>query len=219
MGRAKVQRSGAKLSEIFNDERLAKLEFIEPIHFQKSPELSKRFLEIISTPDILDTICSYVASGGTIVTLANCWDIRFGDLSNWLHKEPERSKRYRDALEDRTEWAMERLLRELRSIALSDIKQLFNEDGAVLPVSEWPDSVSRAISSIEVDELWGKNAEGKNEQIGTTKKVKFWDKLRALELIGKNVGMFVDRHVHEGKLTLEHLVAQASKPLPPESKP
>jgi hypothetical protein len=44
--------------------------------------------------------------------------------------------------------------------------------------------------------------------VGYTKRVKFSDKLRALELLGKNLQMFIDtsRIIHQGKVTLEDLI-------------
>ena len=209
-----------RLTDLFTDARLAKLDAMEPIEFSTllDPSLSERTAQILSNPELLDIVCSYVAAGGTAVSLANCWEIRYGDLMNWIRSNPERDKRYETAMLDRTEWIYERVLRELRSIASSDIKALFDDEGAIKPISEWPDSISRAVSSIEVNELWGTNEDGKKEQIGVTKKVKFWDKLKAVELIGKNMGMFVEKHVVEGKLTLEHLVAQAGKPALPEGE-
>jgi len=37
-------------------------------------------------------------------------------------------------------------------------------------------------------------------------KVKFLDKLKAIEVLGKNLKMFVDRVEHSGSLTLEQMV-------------
>ena len=37
------------------------------------------------------------------------------------------------------------------------------------------------------------------EKVGVTRKVKFWDKPRALELLGKYLKMFTDKFEHTGK--------------------
>ena len=40
--------------------------------------------------------------------------------------------------------------------------------------------------------------EGEDATRYTVKKLKFWDKTRALELLAKNLGLLVDRHEHTG---------------------
>ena len=42
---------------------------------------------------------------------------------------------------------------------------------------------------------------------GYIKKIKFWDKPRALELLGKNQKLFTEKVEHSGSVTLEQLVA------------
>ena len=52
---------------------------------------------------------------------------------------------------------------------------------------------------------------GKSEQTSVLTdrilKLKLWDKPRALELLMRHFGSFVERHQHEVKITLEDLVA------------
>jgi hypothetical protein len=52
--------------------------------------------------------------------------------------------------------------------------------------------VRRAIAGVEVtEEFEGRGAERKS--VGFTKKVRFWEKTKALELLGKHLGIFKDR--------------------------
>lgn len=94
----------------------------------------------------------------------------------------------------RSDITRERIMTELARVAFSDLKEFatWNESG----VSWKPDSAlteeqSRAIASIK---------QSMNEYGGTTE-LKLFDKLRALELLGKEIGMFVDhsKHEHTGK--------------------
>lgn len=87
-----------------------------------------------------------------------------------------------------------RVLAELWRIASADPAGIYREDGTVLPVPEMPEDIRRAISGIEVNELWGTDAAGNRIQIGVTKKVKFWSKEKTLELLMKNMAMLVERH-------------------------
>lgn len=81
------------------------------------------------------------------------------------------------------------VLRELQTFGHLDPALLFDENGAFLPLSKMPEHVRRAISSIEVEELFADK--GVNRiLIGYLKKVKFWDKPKGLELLGKHISLF-----------------------------
>ncbi len=100
----------------------------------------------------------------------------------------------------------DQVLAELKLIGHSDIRELFDEFGCVKPILAWPEHIARTVSSIEVfEEYQGKGED--REYLGQTKKVKFWDKLRALELMGKHKKLFTDRVEHSGTITLEDIVA------------
>lgn len=95
------------------------------------------------------------------------------------------------------------ILRELKRIALADAAQAVDESGKLLPLHEMPEDVRRSISSIETEELWEGRGEDR-ERLGDLVKVKFWDKKGALDLLGKHLGMFTEKHEHSGTVTLEH---------------
>lgn len=84
------------------------------------------------------------------------------------------------------------LLRELAAIAFSDVRQLYDEHGNLRPITQLEDAPARAIAAIEVSRI-----EHKDEPSETIVKVKQWDKLRAIELIGKLRGLFPsEKHLH-----------------------
>jgi len=82
----------------------------------------------------------------------------------------------------KTDITAELVLNELRAIATSDLAAFFAEDGALLPLHKIPAESRRTISSIEVEE---RQASGY-----PVRKVRLWDKLRALELLGKHLKLF-----------------------------
>ena len=85
----------------------------------------------------------------------------------------------------------ESVLDELARVGFSDMRKVFSPDGGLLPVGEWPEDIARAVSSVEVEELF--EGSGKDrEQVGWTKKVKLWPKTEALSLLGKNLKLFTD---------------------------
>lgn len=81
----------------------------------------------------------------------------------------------------------ERLIQELALIAYGDTKNIFDENGRLKPPTEWTDE-GRIISSYEetVTEF------GDEETGGTkvSKKVRQWEKTKAIELIGKLLGYY-----------------------------
>lgn len=79
----------------------------------------------------------------------------------------------------------ERILEELRRVALYDPRKLFNADGSLKSVHELDDDTAAAIASVEVDEIGVDGA-----VIGHTKKLKAWDKNSALEKAMKHLGLF-----------------------------
>lgn len=93
------------------------------------------------------------------------------------------------AQQERTQITADKILQELLLIARSDISKAFNKDGSLKPVHEIPEEVRRAISGVEVLENY---VGGKGGKI-RTHKVKFWDKVAALGLLGKNLRLFVDQ--------------------------
>ena len=108
------------------------------------------------------------------------------------------------------------ILGELLRIARVDIGEAFDENGALKPLKEIPEDVRRAISGMEVDELF--DGTGRERlRIGETRKVKFWDKTRALELLAKHLGLLKDRVELTGKdggpVTVENLSPDEARKL------
>lgn len=102
------------------------------------------------------------------------------------------------------------VLLELARVGFSDVRKLVKEDGSIKPILEWDDDTSRAVASIEVDELFeGKSA--KRTQIGVTRKIKFWDKNRSLETMAKHLGMLIERREDKVTVTLEKLIELSNK--------
>lgn len=107
----------------------------------------------------------------------------------------------------RTEIQADTILQRLDQIGGVDMAECFTELGALKNIHDIPKELRQCIASIEVLEV-EEMVNGRKQKIGETKKIKFWDKLRANELIGKHKKMFTERHDHTHRLgkTLEDIV-------------
>lgn len=106
-------------------------------------------------------------------------------------------QRLMDERSQRTDVTIDSVIREVARLAFSDVRKLFDDKGAMLPISEWPDGMAAAVASVEVDELF--EGFGENRiQVGYTKKVKIWDKPKSLEMLGKHLRLWVEKVEHTG---------------------
>lgn len=105
----------------------------------------------------------------------------------------------------RTDITADKVLKETYLLAMSDIGEAFNDDGSLKPIKNIPAHIRRAISSVEVDELF--EGHGKErEQVGYTRKLRLWDKVKTLELLGKHLKLFSEHIQHGVDETLEKLI-------------
>lgn len=97
----------------------------------------------------------------------------------------------RKSLTIQTGITRERVLKELAAVAISDIRKLYDENGNLRPVHQLDDDTAASIAGIETDELWDGSGEDR-AQIGVTRKVKRFDKTKALEMLGRHFGLWKD---------------------------
>lgn len=130
-------------------------------------------------------------------------------------------QRLMDKRSKKLEIKSDEILQELKLLGHSDIRGLFDENNCVKPMKNWPEELARAVASIEVIEEYQRLPMDVHctectklitqQLIGFTKKVKFWDKPKSLELMGRHKKLFTDRVEHSGELTLEQLVVGSQK--------
>ena len=90
----------------------------------------------------------------------------------------------------RTEITQDRVLRELAAIAFSDPRKPFDEAGNLRPIGELDEETASALAGVDVETIAGSAA--------ITAKIKRWDKPKALELLGRHLGMFPTKVEHSG---------------------
>ena len=98
---------------------------------------------------------------------------------------------------------VERILKEQAAIAFFDLRKLYRPDGSLKNPAEWDDETAAAMSANETVEMAGGLAvdgSGAQHVPMYTKKVKGWDKGRALEALLKHLGASGDKpnetHLH-----------------------
>ena len=107
---------------------------------------------------------------------------------------PDIEKRVAELVEnrtERTEITADYVLNRLNEIDQLDVLDIMNDDfTAFKPLSEWPKSWRISISGIDMAEIWEFNSDtNKKELSGVLKKIKWPDKTKNLEWLGKHVGV------------------------------
>lgn len=94
--------------------------------------------------------------------------------------------------EKRTEITQDMVIKELAKIAFLDIRKLYTENGQLKNIADMDSDTAGAISSLETLEEYEGYGDDR-EKIGDTQKVKLLDKTKALELLGRHLGIFNDK--------------------------
>lgn len=93
-------------------------------------------------------------------------------------------------------WVLKRLAAE----AEADVADLYDDNGDLLPVKEWPLIWRQGlVQGIDVDALY--DGAGQDRiQIGQIKKIRLSDRVKRLELIGKHIGVKAFEDTLKGKV-------------------
>lgn len=101
------------------------------------------------------------------------------------------------------DWLLTRLAEE----STADVAELYNDDGTLKPVKDWPLIWRQGlVAGLDVEEI---RVEG--IVVGSIRKIKLSDRIKRLELIGRHidVGAFKDKIEHSGKVEVEALTDEA----------
>jgi hypothetical protein len=165
----------------------------------KKRERRERLKSLLQDHEAFDWICARIASGDTLVNFCRELDVPYVAVNEWIQDNEKRRQQYADALAFRETHSKELVISQLTSLLTVDITLAFNPDGSMRPLDEIPEDVRKCIAGLEISEEWGQSPEGDRIQTGLLKKIKFWDKNKAIEMLAKHLKMFVEKHEHTGK--------------------
>ncbi|MEP0983819.1 terminase small subunit [Leptolyngbya sp. FACHB-17] len=119
----------------------------------------------------------FVARSESVASTESSNFLRKPEIQNYIrHLQANVSKRF--------DISADRLVQELAAIAFADPKQMFNDDGELLPISEIPDHCLGALAEINVETVTDRRG-----NVTIKRKGKLADRQRALEGLMKVTGL------------------------------
>lgn len=168
-------------------------------------ELRKRFCEeyIID----LNGAAAYRRANGKAKDAAKAASqmLSFKEVQEYIYE-------LRKGQQERTQVNADYVLMRLSEIDQMDAADIFDDQGALLPIREWPKVWRQYISGMDVAEMF----EGSGDErkvIGVLRKIKWPDKLKNLELLGKHVDIqaWKERVEHDASDRLAEVIMSARR--------
>ncbi|EAA9058600.1 terminase small subunit [Salmonella enterica] len=126
-------------------------------------------------------------------------------------------KRIAELMEDRNKRlrvSADYVLMRLVEIDQMDVLDIIDDDGGLRPISQWPKVWRTSISALDINRIqMAMKGDGEDSIESTLQKVKWPDKVRNLELIGKHVDVnaFKERLEVSGTVTIADQMAKARR--------
>lgn len=135
------------------------------------------------------------------------------DQAYQLMQRPEIAAAIKEAMEarnQRTKVDADYVLNRLTEIDQMDLLDIMDDDMTIKPLSKWPKVWRQSLSGFDIAEIF--EGVGKDRDlVGLMKKIKWPDKVKNLELLGKhvNVNAFREQVAVDVTLTLSQRMAKA----------
>jgi len=128
-----------------------------------------------------------------------------------IQKAIQREKKKR---EKRTEITQDKVLKELGLIGFSDPADVLEiEEGGLIIAKKFddmPKDKRRVLKGVKEDRVIRETPDGKQMVVHDKIRYEFWDKIKALELLGRHLAMFTDNVKHSGEI--KHAVFLMPRP-------
>jgi Phage terminase, small subunit len=111
-----------------------------------------------------------------------------------------------EARNERTQVDADYVLKRLVEIDQLDVLDILRDDMSFKPLSEWPKVWRQYLVGFDIAEMFEGTGEDRS-MVGLMKKIKWPDKVKNLELLGKhvNVNAFRDQVAHTGTINLANM--------------
>jgi phage terminase small subunit len=134
-----------------------------------------------------------------------------GSIASENLQKPEIQRYIQELLDDRatrTKATADKVISELYHLVSFDPSEVFDIDRNTLKdIHSIPKNIRKSIASLEFYEEYNKPKDSETRVlIGYTKKIKFWDKPKVIELLAKHLKLLTDKH---------ELAGPGGAPLPP----
>ena len=86
-------------------------------------------------------------------------------------------------------------------LAFQDVREFFDANGNLKPVTEFTEGAAARIASFEVIK---KNAASGDNVVDTVHKIKTVDAIKNLEMLAKHFGLLVEKIEHGGHIVIKH---------------
>ncbi|WP_313461634.1 terminase small subunit [Pseudomonas nitroreducens] len=126
---------------------------------------------------------------------------RASEIGSQNLRKPEIAAAIQEAMQaraSRTEIDADYVLRRMVEIDQMDVLDIMSDDMQLKPVSQWPKVWRQYLSGFDLAEMFEGRGDDR-EMVGLLKKIKWPDKVKNLELLGRHFGMFTDNVALSGK--------------------
>lgn len=116
-------------------------------------------------------------------------------------------------LQNVTGITQQRVLLEYAKVAFVDIRKFYAVDGALKSIHELDDDAAGALAGVEsYEEKIKTDGEEEDIVIGTNRKIKTYDKVKALDSLARHLGMFKDQIQISGQIGIEQITGMDFTP-------
>jgi len=131
------------------------------------------------------------------------------DQAYQLMQRPEIAAAIKEAMEarnQRTKVDADYVLSRLTEIDQMDLLDILDDDMSIKPLSKWPKVWRQSLSGFDIAEMF-EGAGKERDLVGLMKKIKWPDKVKNLELLGKHVDVnaFRENVNHSGSVNLTNM--------------
>lgn len=131
-----------------------------------------------------------------------------------LHNDPNITLRIREIQQEayeRNKITIDEIIQTLAGMVRFDIADLYDDEGALLPVKKMPVHARRMINQLDIDELFT-YVEGEKIPYGFTKKVRTINKLDAIEKLMKHLGGYEKDNAQKPSAVVNIALGSGIKP-------